>query len=81
MSKNTKKMKSMLSLGLSKVWHRLRERKEDNLKLITTPLFGIYPKEIIRFRERSYGFWVEERGKGVWDGHVHMYIQCCIQKG
>ena len=50
MSKNTKKMKSMLSLGLSKVWHRLRE--EDNLKLITTPLFGIYPKEIIRFRER-----------------------------
>lgn len=52
MSKYTKKMKSMLSLGLSKVWHRLRERKEDNLKLITTPLFGMYPKEIIRFRER-----------------------------
>lgn len=52
MSKNTKKMKSMLSLGLSKVWHRLRERKEDNLKLITTPLFGMCPKEIIRYRER-----------------------------
>ena len=43
----------MLLLGLSKVWHRLRKRKEDNLKIITTPLFGIYPQEIIRFRERS----------------------------
>lgn len=42
----------MLLLRLSKVWHRFRKRKEDNLKIITTPLFGIYPKEIIRFRER-----------------------------
>lgn len=42
----------MLLLRLSKVWHRLRKRKEDNLKIITTPFFGIYPKEIIRFRER-----------------------------